>query len=87
VTGNRRNCSGVLAVLEMAGLYVLATSGALLGSDLVGIVILARLTALGGGILRDLIGGYTPPATFTRIAYLPIPLPLFSGTYTHPLGR
>jgi uncharacterized membrane protein YeiH len=51
----------VVAVLELVGLYVSATSGALMAIDkrfdIVGIVVLAILTALGGGIPRDLIIG------------------------------
>ncbi|WP_432841645.1 trimeric intracellular cation channel family protein [Dactylosporangium sp. CA-092794] len=65
-------------VLELVGLYVFATSGALMAIhkrfDVVGIVVLAMLTAVGGGILRDLIIGDTPPAAFTNIGYLLIPL-------------
>src|ERR1044071_3457604 len=53
-----------VTVLEFVGLYVFATSGALMaihkGFDIVGIAILALLTALGGGIIRDLTIGDTP---------------------------
>ena len=56
----------VITVLELAGLHTFATSGALMAIheqfDLVGIVVLAVLTALGGGVPRDLIIGDTPPA-------------------------
>ena len=34
--------------------------------DVVGIVILAVVTALGGGITRDLVLGDTPSPAFTR---------------------
>ena len=65
-------------ILELAGLYVFATSGALMaihkGFDVVGLVVLALLTALGGGVLRDLIIVATPPAAFTNVNYLLIPL-------------
>lgn len=67
-------------ILELVGLYVFATSGALMaihkGFDAVGILMLAVLTALGGGILRDLIIGDTPPAAFTNVNYLVIPMPV-----------
>jgi uncharacterized membrane protein YeiH len=84
------SASTVVTVLELAGLYVFATSGALLaiqkGFDLVGIVILAMLTALGGGILRDLIIGDTPPAAFTDVAYLVIPVAAAAVTFVaHPV--
>ena len=79
----------VVTVLELAGLYVFATSGALLaiqkGFDLVGILILAMLTALGGGILRDLIIGDTPPAAFTDVMYLVVPVVAAVVTFfAHP---
>ncbi|MEV4640026.1 trimeric intracellular cation channel family protein [Actinoplanes sp. NPDC049548] len=82
----------MVTVLEFVGIYVFATSGALLavhkGFDAVGIVILALLTALGGGILRDLIIGDTPPAAFTNVAYLVIPLVAAVVTFfAHPLVR
>ena len=83
----------VVTILEFAGLYVFATSGALMavykGFDIVGIVVLALLTALGGGILRDLIIGDSPPAAFTNVNYLTIPLVAAAVTFfAHPLvGR
>ena len=84
------SAASVVLVLELVGLYVFATSGALLairkGFDLVGIVILALLTALGGGILRDLIIGDIPPAAFTNVAYLVIPPAAAAVTFfAHPV--
>ena len=80
----------VVTVLELIGLYVFATSGALMAIhkrfDVVGIVVLALLTALGGGILRDLIIGDTPPAAFTNVSYLVIPLLAATVTFfVHPV--
>jgi uncharacterized membrane protein YeiH len=77
-------------VLELAGLYVFATSGALMavhkGFDIVGIVVLALLTALGGGILRDLVIGDVPPAAFSNVYYLLVPLIAAAVTFfAHPL--
>ena len=69
---------GVLETLELLGIFVFAISGALLGVrrgfDLVGMLALAESTALGGGVLRDLIIGATPPAAFVEPTYLAIPL-------------
>jgi uncharacterized membrane protein YeiH len=84
------SASTVVTILELAGLYVFATSGALLaiqkGFDVVGILILAMLTALGGGILRDLIIGDTPPAAFTDVMYLVIPVAAAAVTFfAHPV--
>ena len=82
----------VINILELVGLYVFATSGALMaidkGFDVVGILILAMLTALGGGILRDLIIGDTPPAAFSNVNYLVIPLIAAVVTFfAHPLVK
>ncbi|MGB3301940.1 trimeric intracellular cation channel family protein [Gordonia sp. (in: high G+C Gram-positive bacteria)] len=53
---------------EMIGIVAFAASGALLSVrrnlDIVGIVLLAAATALGGGIIRDVIIGKTPPTAF-----------------------
>lgn len=80
----------VVNILELVGLYVFATSGALMAIDksfdVIGILVLAMLTALGGGILRDLIIGDTPPAAFSDVNYLVIPLVAAVVTFfAHPL--
>ena len=82
----------VLNILELIGLYVFATSGALMainkGFDVVGIAILALLTALGGGVVRDLVIGDTPPAAFTNVNYLLVPLAAAAVTFfAHPWLR
>ncbi|MGW0073309.1 TRIC cation channel family protein, partial [Streptosporangium sandarakinum] len=45
--------------LDLIGIFVFALTGALVGVrrrlDVVGMTVLAEMTALGGGILRDLI--------------------------------
>ena len=50
-----------------------AASGAMTGMkknmDIFGICILALTTAVGGGVIRDLILGNTPPATFRNPVY------------------
>jgi uncharacterized membrane protein YeiH len=84
------SAGAIVTILELVGLYVFATSGALMaihkGFDIVGIAVLALLTALGGGILRDLIIGDTPPAAFTNTTYLIIPLAAAVVTFfAHPL--
>jgi uncharacterized membrane protein YeiH len=86
------SAGAVVTALEWVGLYAFATSGALMaihkGFDIVGIVILAMLTALGGGIVRDLIIGDAPPAAFTHPVYLVIPLVAAAVTFfAHPLLR
>lgn len=55
-------------VLEIIGTVAFAASGALIAMkkhmDLLGVIVLGVLTAVGGGILRDVILGITPPLAF-----------------------
>ena len=64
--------------LELLGLFVFAVSGGMLavrkGFEVVGVTALACTTALGGGIIRDLALGDTPPLAFSDRAYLLVPL-------------
>ncbi|MGI8332016.1 trimeric intracellular cation channel family protein [Actinomadura scrupuli] len=65
-------------VLDLTGIFVFAVSGALAAVrkrlDVVGMVVLAETTALGGGILRDLVIGAVPPTAFTSLPYVLVPL-------------
>ncbi|MGX2994375.1 trimeric intracellular cation channel family protein [Streptomyces sp. JNUCC 64] len=65
-------------VLDLAGIFVFAISGALLAVrknfDVFGIAVLAEVTALGGGLFRDLVIGAVPPAAFTDLGYFLTPL-------------
>jgi uncharacterized membrane protein YeiH len=76
---------------RLAGMFAFALNGALTAVlvaelDIVGVVTLGMMTALGGGILRDLIIGDTPPAAFTNVNYLVIPLLAAAVTFfAHPL--
>lgn len=64
--------------LDIAGIFVFAISGGLLAVrknfDVFGIAVLAEVTALGGGVLRDLVIGAVPPAAFTDLGYFFTPL-------------
>ncbi|MBE7068876.1 MAG: trimeric intracellular cation channel family protein [Ruminococcaceae bacterium] len=57
-----------ILITDIIGTAAFAVSGALAGvrkrMDIFGVNILAILTATGGGIIRDLIIGYTPPMAF-----------------------
>ena len=59
---------------ELIGTVAFAASGALAAVrrnlDVVGILLLAVATALGGGIVRDVIIGNTPPIAFTDYRFL-----------------
>lgn len=64
--------------LELLGLFVFAISGAMLGVrkgfEVVGITSLALVTAMGGGVVRDLVLGDTPPLAFRDVWYFVVPL-------------
>ena len=63
----------LILVLNLAGTFVFGLSGGLAAVrarlDLLGVVVLAAVVGLAGGIVRDLLIG-TPPATFRDWRYL-----------------
>jgi uncharacterized membrane protein YeiH len=66
-----------LLLLDLAGTAVFALNGALTALraarlDLVGVLTLGMITALGGGIIRDVIIASLPPATFRDWRYLAV---------------
>ena len=65
--------SEFLLILEIIGTVAFAVSGAMTGlskkMDIFGVVILGLTTAVGGGMIRDLVLGLTPPAMFTNPIY------------------
>jgi len=60
-------------ILELLGTVAFAISGATLGilkkMDILGIVVLGVTTSVGGGVIRDLIIGITPPMAFQQPIY------------------
>ena len=58
----------LLLFVELIGIVAFSVSGAVSAfrkhMDLFGIIILGACTALGGGALRDIMLGITPPAMF-----------------------
>lgn len=63
--------------LVYAGTITFAVTGALVGVqkrfDVVGVLILAVVTAVGGGSIRDIIAGITPPTALTDEVLLWLP--------------
>jgi uncharacterized membrane protein YeiH len=55
----------MLLVVDLLGTFVFAVEGATAGIqanlDLLGVMVVAFATALGGGIIRDLLIGAVPP--------------------------
>jgi uncharacterized membrane protein YeiH len=67
----------VLLVLDLAGTFAFALNGALTAVrtahlDIVGVITLGMITAVGGGIIRDVLLGALPPATFVDWRYLAV---------------
>ena len=60
-------------LVEMTGTVAFAISGAMLAIerrlDLFGVVFLGVVTAIGGGVLRDLLLGQVPPLAFLNSVY------------------
>ena len=83
----------ILVVLDLAGIFVFAISGALVAVrkelDLFGVLVLAGTTGLGGGFLRDVLIDATPPAALADWRYLMVPIAAGLVTFWyHPtLGR
>jgi uncharacterized membrane protein YeiH len=64
-------------VLDLAGTFAFALNGALTAIraakvDIVGVVTLGMITAIGGGVLRDVLLGVVPPAAFVDWRYLAV---------------
>lgn len=59
--------------LSFIGVAAFAASGAMAGverkTDLLGVIILAATTATGGGVMRDILLGFTPPKIFLAPTY------------------
>ncbi len=63
----------IITIIEQVGIAAFAISGAITGirkqMDLLGVLLLGIVTAVGGGILRDVIIGETPPMAFRNPSY------------------
>ena len=68
----------LLLILELVGTVAFSVSGAMTGlrknMDLFGVAILGLTTAVGGGMIRDLILGNTPPVMFRDPVYAMVAL-------------
>lgn len=64
----------VFFMIEIIGTIAFAVSGGMLAIrknlDLLGIIVLGVTTACGGGMLRDLLLGITPPSLFINPVYV-----------------
>lgn len=61
-------------ILELIGTVAFASSGAIIAiekkMDIFGVNVLGATTAVGGGIMRDIILGLTPPGAFSHPVYV-----------------
>lgn len=61
-------------ILELIGTVAFASSGAMIAiekkMDIFGVNVLGATTAVGGGIMRDIILGLTPPGAFLHPVYV-----------------
>ena len=82
-----------LVVLDLVGIFVFAVTGALVAVrknlDLFAALVLGGVTGLGGGFVRDVLIGATPPAALADWRYLMVPVAAGLLTFAfHPvIGR
>ncbi|MTD13788.1 trimeric intracellular cation channel family protein [Nakamurella sp. YIM 132087] len=68
----------LLDVVNFVGLAAFALSGALMAVrrqfDVIGMAVLATITTFGGGVIRDVLIGDTPPEALRNVWWLVVPL-------------
>ena len=80
-------------MLDLVGIFVFAVTGALVAVrknlDLFAALVLGGVTGLGGGFVRDVLIGATPPAALADWRYLMVPVAAGLLTFAfHPtIGR
>jgi uncharacterized membrane protein YeiH len=84
----------LLLALDLAGTFAFGLNGALTAVraarlDVVGVVSLGMITALGGGVVRDVLIGAVPPATFVDWRYFALAAGggLLAFAFSRRLGR
>jgi uncharacterized membrane protein YeiH len=72
ISGMEDHAERIVRAADLTGSFVFAVEGALAaidaGFDPIGVLVLSYVTALGGGIIRDLLIGARPPAALIVIA-------------------
>ena len=82
-----------LVALDLTGIFVFAVSGALVAVrkhlDLFAALVLGGVTGLGGGFIRDVLIGATPPAALADWRYLLVPIAagLLTFFFHESIGR
>ena len=66
--------TSVFLIVELIGTVAFACSGAMVAIerrlDLLGIIVLGVITAVGGGMIRDILIGVQPPSLFVNPIYV-----------------
>jgi uncharacterized membrane protein YeiH len=82
-----------LVALDLVGIFVFAVTGALVAVrknlDIFAALVLAGVTGLGGGFIRDVLIDATPPAALTDWRYLlaPVAAGLLTFAFHPAIGR
>ena len=85
--------AATLVVLDLVGIFAFAVAGALVAVrknlDLFAVIVLGGVTGLGGGFIRDVLIGATPPAALADWRYILVPVAAGLLTFVfHPtVGR
>lgn len=81
----------IILIFELCGTVAFALSGALVGlkkeMDVFGVVILGLCTAVGGGVIRDLVLGVAPPTVFHNPVYAIVAVATSLLAFPAPLRR
>lgn len=81
----------VVLILELIGTIAFAVSGAMTAlkkhMDIFGVAILGVVTAVGGGALRDIVLGITPPNMFTKPVYAAVAVAVSIIAFLPPVRR
>ena len=79
----RTNSDVLLSVFDLVGTLVFSLEGAMAAIrgdlDILGVLVLAFVTAVGGGILRDVLIGAVPPAAIRDWRYIGIAVAAAAG--------
>jgi len=71
--------------IEIIGIAAFAIAGAMVaidkGADLFGVIFLSLVASLGGGVIRDLLLGNTPPVMFTSYKFVSVVLVCALGIF------
>jgi len=92
-TASRDADKSLVRRFDLGATALFAVEGATLAGaahlDLFGVIVIGCVTAMGGGMLRDVLIGATPPAALTDPLYVPLAVvaSLLTFVLHHPVGQ